>query len=99
MTNRIWAPFDEAKLQVVRGFLQRTFRDCHHRDFFTLDQNAHVFLIETGRGFRYMLVVPRETFERADLGGLCNARLAETLKLARAGRVLLTPEGPVVHTR
>jgi hypothetical protein len=90
------SPFDAQKLLLVREFLCREFRDCHHRDFFAFDGTAQVFLIETGRGFRHMLVVPRDTFEAADLGFLCNAHLAATLKLARDGRVMLTPEGPVV---
>jgi hypothetical protein len=90
------SPFDETKLLLVREFLYREFRDCHHRDFFAFDRTAQVFLIETGRGFRHMLVVPKDTFEDADLGRLCNAELATTLKLAREGRVMLTPHGPVV---
>jgi hypothetical protein len=90
------SPFDEAKVRLVREFLGREFRDCHHRDFFAFDKTAQVFLIETGRGFRHMLVVPKDTFEDGDIGRLCNAKLAATLKLARAGRVMLTPEGPIV---
>jgi hypothetical protein len=90
------SPFDDKKLHLVREFLYREFRDCHHRDFFAFDGTAQVFLIETGRGFRHMLVIPKATFEDADIGFLCNAQLAATLKLAREGRVMLTPEGPVV---
>jgi hypothetical protein len=92
------SPFDETKVRLVREFLCREFRDCHHRDFFAFDKTAQVFLIETGRGFRHMLVVPKDTFEDGDVGRLCNAELAETLKLAREGRVMLTPRGPVVLT-
>jgi hypothetical protein len=92
------SPFDEAKIRLVREFLWREFRDCHHRDFFAFDKTAQVFLIETGRGFRHMLVVPKDTFEMGDVGLLCNAELAATVKLAREGRVMLTPRGPVVLT-
>jgi hypothetical protein len=90
------SPFDEAKMRLVREFLCREFRDCHHRDFFAFDKAAQVFLIETGRGFRHMLVVPKAAFEDGDIGRLLNAELAATLKLAREGRVMLTPTGPVV---
>jgi hypothetical protein len=90
------SPFDETRLQIVREFLCREFRDCHHRDFFAFDKTAQVFLIETGRGFRHMLVVPKATLEGGDVGRLCNAELAATLKLAREGRVMLTAEGPVI---
>jgi hypothetical protein len=90
------SPFDEVKLLLVREFLWREFRDCHHRDFFAFDQTAQVFLIETGRGFRHMLVIPKATFEHPDLPRLCIAHLAVTLKLAREGRVMLTSQGPVV---
>jgi hypothetical protein len=95
--DRVGSPFDEDRLRLVREFLRREFRDCHHRDFFAIDQTAQVFLIETGRGFRHMLVVPKTTFEDADFPRLCNARLVATLKLARQGRVLLTPHGPIAH--
>jgi hypothetical protein len=90
------SPFDEVKLLLIREFLWREFRDCIHRDFFAFDQTAQVFLIETGRGFRHMLVIPKATFDTGDLARLCNAHLAATLKLAREGRVMLTPQGPVV---
>jgi hypothetical protein len=96
--QRLWAPVDQEKLQLIREFLRREFRECHHRDFLTLDQTAQVFLIETGRGFRYMLVIPKATFDDAALPHLCNAQLAATLKLSREGRVTLTPRGPVVLT-
>jgi hypothetical protein len=92
--DRIWSA--SGKLQLIREFLHREFRDCHHRDFFAIDESAQVFLIETGRGFRHMLVIPRTTFECADFNRLCNAQLSATLKLAREGRVLLTPQGPRV---
>jgi hypothetical protein len=94
--RRTGSPLDEGRLLLVREFLHREFRDCHHRDFFAFDQAAQVFLIETGRGFRYMLVIPKATFEDDGLPRLCNAQLAATLKLSREGRVTLTPRGPVV---
>ena len=93
--SRIWAASEN--LQRAREFLQREFRDCHHRDFFSIDERSQVFLIETGRGFRYMLVIPKDTLERADFDRLCNAQLTETLRLAREGRVLLTPDGAVAR--
>jgi hypothetical protein len=92
----IESPFDETKVRLIREFLWREFRDCYHRDFFAFDKTAQVFLIETGRGFRHMLVVPKATFDDGDVGPLCNAYLTATLKLARNGRVMLTPRGPVV---
>jgi hypothetical protein len=95
-SRRNRSPFDEGKLQLIREFLWREFRDCYHFDFFALDQTAQVFLIETGCGFRHMLVVPKATFDDVDVGRLCNAHLAVTLKGAREGRVTLTPDGPVV---
>jgi hypothetical protein len=52
--RRTGSPFDEGRLLLVREFLHREFRDCHHRDFFAFDQAAQVFLIETGRGFRML---------------------------------------------
>jgi hypothetical protein len=94
--RQIDSPFDEVKLLLIREFLWREFRNCHHRDFLAFDQTAQVFLIETGHGFRHMLVIPKATFEDPELGRLCNAHLAATLKLAREGRVMLTPQGPVV---
>jgi hypothetical protein len=91
-------PFDEGKLQLVREFLQREFRDCYHRDFFAFDEAAQVFLIETGRGIRHMLVIPKATLDDPDLSGFCNAHLAATLKFSHEGRVLLTPQGPILCT-
>jgi hypothetical protein len=84
-------------LQLAREFLRREFRDCHHRDFSAIDGSSHVFLIETGQGFRHMLVIPNDTLHGADFSRLCNAQLAETLKLARGARVLLTPHGAVAR--
>jgi hypothetical protein len=91
--RRTGSPFDEGRLQLVREFLHREFRDCHHRDFFAFDQAAQVFLVETGRGFRYMLVIPKATFEDDGLPRLCNAQLAATLKLSREGRVTFDSAG------
>jgi hypothetical protein len=99
MGDRAWTVFDEAKLQLVRQFLHREFRDCHHRDFFALDKAAQVFLIETGRGGRLMLVVPKGTFDSADFSRLWNAHLVDALKAAREGLLLLTPDGPVASSQ
>jgi hypothetical protein len=87
------SPFDEAQLLLIRDFLRREFRDCHHRDFIAFDQTAQVFLIETGRGCRHMLVIPKATFEHPDFARLCNAELAATLRRAGGARVTLTPQG------
>jgi hypothetical protein len=97
MPGRVRAPFDEEKVQLVREFLRREFRECYHRDFFAFDQTAQVFLIETGRGLRHMLVIPRGTFEKADLFQLCDTHLAEIIESTRDGHVLLTPHGPVLQ--
>jgi hypothetical protein len=92
--QRIGSPFDESRLLLVREFLRREFRDCYHRDFFAFDLTAQVFLIETGRGYRHTLVVPRTTLDHPDLAALCNPRLVASLTVARDRRVTLTPEGP-----
>jgi hypothetical protein len=86
----------KAKVEVVREFLRREFRECHHRDFFAFDETAQVFIIETARGYRHMLVIPNATFEYPDFVRLCNAHLAATLALVRESRVILTPQGPLV---
>jgi hypothetical protein len=93
--SRMATPFDESSLALVRKFLRREFRDCYHRDFIVF--NEAVFLIETERGSRLTLVIPKATFEDLDFVRLLNAQLAETLELARRGRVVLTPEGPIVR--
>jgi hypothetical protein len=91
------SPFDEGKLRLIREFLRREFRDCDHRDFFAFDRTAQVFLIDTGRGTRLTLVVPKATFEHPDFARVCNAQLVDALKLTREGRVLLTPHGPDIR--
>jgi hypothetical protein len=95
--QQIPTAFAESKLQLIREFLRREFRDCYHRDFFAFNQTAQVFLIETGRGTRLTLIIPKTTFEDPDFARLCNAQLADTLKLARESRLVLTPEGPVIR--
>ena len=87
------SPFDEGKLLLVREFLRREFRDCHHRDFFAFDQIAQVFLIETGRGVRHTLVIPRATFDHPDFVSLCNTQLVDVLQQARGVPLTLRPEG------
>jgi hypothetical protein len=96
-SQRTGSSFEQRKLELVRDLLRRAFRDCYHRDFFAFDRTAHVFLIETGRGVQLTLVIPKATFEVPDFGRLCNAQLAETLRLARNGRVVLTPQGLDIH--
>jgi hypothetical protein len=55
-------PFDEGKVELVREFLRREFRDCYCFDFVAFDESAQVFLIDTWCGFRHMLIVPKATF-------------------------------------
>jgi hypothetical protein len=89
----------EAKIELVREFLRREFRECQHRDFFELDEIAQVFIIETPRRYWHILVIPKATFEHPDFARLCNAQLAATLALVRESRVTLTPQGPLVRSR
>jgi hypothetical protein len=89
------SPLAEGKLQLVREFLRREFRDCSHRDFVAFDEA--VFVIETERGSMLTLVIPRPTFDNQDFVRLLTARLAETLEFERASRVVLTPQGPVIR--
>jgi hypothetical protein len=86
----------KAEVELVREFLRREFRECHHLDFFAFDERAQVLIIETPRGYWHMLVIPNATFESPDFARLCNANLAATLALVRESRVILTPQGPLV---
>ena len=87
--------FDDSKLQLLREFLRREFRDCYCVDFVAVA--AQIFLIDdTWAGFRRVLIVPEATFAEADMSLLCNANLVETLRDARENRVTLTSQGPVV---
>jgi hypothetical protein len=86
-------PFDEDKLQLVRQFLRREFRSSEHRDFLASDRAAQVFVIGSEHGLRRTLVIPKETFEEADLGRLLNVQLVTALKLAVGARITLTPQG------
>ena len=87
-------PFDEEKLQLVRDFLQQEFRGGQHRDYFEFHTTMQVFVIETERGVRHTLVIPKRTFENGDLTRLLNPQLVIALELARHARVTLTPRGP-----
>jgi hypothetical protein len=95
-SRRRGSPFDESKLQLLREFLRREFRDCYCVDFVAVDDSAQIFLIDTWDGVRHMLIVPEATFAEADMGLLCNANLSETLRDARESRVTLTSQGAVV---
>jgi hypothetical protein len=87
-------PFDEEKLQLVREFLQREFRGGQHRDYFEFHTTMQIFVIETERGVRHTLVIPKRTIENGDLTRLLNPQLVIALELARHARVTLTPRGP-----
>ena len=47
-----------------------------------------------GNGIRQILIVPKATFDRADLGFLLNEQLVVFLRAAEGVPVILTPEGP-----
>ena len=87
----------EGKLQLVREFLQREFRRCHHDDYVDAAAGAHVFVIEGPRGLQHSLVIPQRTFEHPDFALLCNTNLVDALthalQHARAVTLTLTPEG------
>jgi len=89
-------PFDREKLDLIRQFLYREFRDARHHDFPAVEDSAQVFLIETRGGLEHMLVVPKRTLDSVELPRLLNPALTETLACARDGRVLLTPDGPTI---
>jgi PHD/YefM family antitoxin component YafN of YafNO toxin-antitoxin module len=89
-----WAPIDADLVRLVLQFLRREFRDCRHRDYFAAHERAHVFVVETERGDRHMLVIPEATFQAEQFTTLLNAGLAATLARARNSRVTLTRDGP-----
>jgi hypothetical protein len=90
----MWNPSAEKHLEVLREFLQREFRDCHHRDYFQLNPPAQIFIVETKRDVTHTLVVPKATFvEAPDFPSLCNGQLVDALEAAPDGRVTLTPHG------
>jgi hypothetical protein len=60
------SPFDQGKLRLVREFLQREFRGCRHDDYFDPAKTAQVFVIEPHRRPRYILIIPKGTFEQSD---------------------------------
>jgi hypothetical protein len=91
------ATLHEVKLRLVREFLQRELRHCHHDDYVDAAAGAHVFVIETHRGLQHSLIIPQCTFEHPDFASLCNTTLidalAHALQHARAVTLTLTPEG------
>jgi hypothetical protein len=94
--NRLQAlpsPFDDEKLRLVREFLQREFRSSVCRDYFALDTNAQIFVIE-GTRVRQTLVIPGATFDHPDFVLLLNEHLVVTLTSAEGIPVTLTPQGP-----
>jgi hypothetical protein len=91
------SPFNEDKLRLVREFLQREFPGCRRDDYFDPAKTAQVFVIEPHRRPRHVLIIPKGTLEHPEFARLCNAQLAETLKLERESRIVLTPQGPVLR--
>jgi hypothetical protein len=89
------SPFDQGKLRLVREFLQREFRGCRHDDYFDRAKMAQVFVIEPHRRPRYILIIPKGTFEHADFAFLCNDHLADALQHARGVPLTLTARGAV----
>ena len=87
------SPLDQGKLRLVREFLQREFRGCRHDDYFCPDKTAQVFVIEPHRRPRYILIIPKGTFEYADFAFLCNDHLVDALQHARGVPLTLTPKG------
>jgi hypothetical protein len=63
------------------------------RDYFDLDKNAQVFMME-GLPVRQTLVVPSGTFENPNFARLLNWRLVTMLAVADGVPVTLTSEGP-----
>jgi hypothetical protein len=90
-----WAPFDEAKVLLVREFLRRQFRDCQHREFLAFDPLAQIFIVETKGGVRSTLVVPKVTFDAENFSALFTVQLVDALE--RDGHVTLNPDGLDAH--
>jgi len=89
------SPFDEAKLQLTRDFLQREFRGSEIRDYFAIYGNAfQIFIVEVNLSLRHTLLIPEETFLDEDFSGLLDVHLVTTLTLAREAPVTLTLRGP-----
>ena len=93
------SPIDDDKLQLVREFLRREFRNFAHQDFYDPERTAQVFVIEATAKARHALVVPRDTFKDRDFVYLMTAQLADALQQARDVPLILTPEGPHITLR
>ena len=87
------SPVEESKLDLVRRFLQREFRNCDHHDYFDQAKMAHLFVIEPSRGLRHTLVIPKSMFDHDDFPLLMDGRLADGLQESRDVPRTLTPEG------
>ena len=87
------SPVEEDKLDLVRRFLQREFRNARHHDYFDQTKSAHVFLIETSRGLRHTLLIPQSLFDHRDFLLLMDGRLAEGLQESLEVPRTLTPGG------
>jgi hypothetical protein len=87
------SPVEDSKLDLVRRFLQREFRNCRHHDYFDSAKIAQVFVIETSRGLRHTLLIPQRTFDHDDFLLLMDGRLADGLQESRDVTRTLTPQG------
>jgi hypothetical protein len=87
------SPVQEGKLDLVRWFLQREFRNCRHHDYFDRAKMAQVFVIEPSRGPRHMLLIPESMFDHDDFLLLMDGRLADGLQESRDVPRTLTPKG------
>jgi hypothetical protein len=94
-TRPEWAPFDEAKVLLVREFLRREFRDCQHREFVAFEPLAKIFIVEAKDGIRRTLLVPRATFDADNFSGFFTVQLVDALERDR--HVTLNPDGFDVH--
>ena len=87
------SPVEESKLDLVRGFLLREFRNGRHHDYFDQAKLAQVFVVETGRERRHTLLIPQSMFDHDDFMLLMDGRLAEGLHESRDVPRTLTPRG------
>jgi hypothetical protein len=87
------SPVEEDKLDLVRRFLQREFRNCRHHDYFDPAKSAQVFVMETSRGLCHTLLIPKSLFDHDDFLLVMDGRLAKGLQESRDVPRTLTPQG------